>query len=120
MASYSAFLKAMRMSEQQVWEMTTNRTDQTTFDKHYPVKLAASVIHGVGLFSERVFNPGDYICPSRVLDKRTPAGRYMNHDENANTEMVWAADKKTIDVFASKSIKPGDELTTDYFKNANL
>jgi len=120
MASYLDFLKEMRMSEDQVWGITTNPTDQIGFDKHYPLKLAASSIHGVALFSERVFQPGDYVCPARVLDKRTPAGRYMNHHPKANTKMVWSEDHSSINVYATKVIQPGDELTTDYFKNVNL
>ena len=118
--SYKDFLKAVGITSEQAWEMTNNTDDIIEFDKEYALELSASDIHGLGLFSTQSFKTGDLICPSRTFGKRTPAGRYINHSATPNTHMVFDRGGQVINVIASKNIKRGEELTSNYFSNLSL
>jgi hypothetical protein len=52
------------------------------------VHVAESETHGMGLFSSVPYVRGDLICPARIGDNRTIAGRYTNHAFHPNAEIV--------------------------------
>lgn len=102
-------------TREELWAISENWSDQIPFDKNYDVEVKDSKIHGKGLFAMKKFVPGEVICPARIGDKRTPAGRYSNHSGNPNAEMK--ASMGTLFVIAKKAILEGEEILTDYFFN---
>lgn len=118
MASYEEFLRSVGITASQVWEMSNNSTDRVPFNGKYPVKVCPSDIHGVGLFATRDMDSGERICPARLYDKRTPAGRFINHSGEPNTYMEVT--KQGFYLVAREKIRSGDELTSDYLNNNML
>ncbi len=85
----------------------------------WPVMVADSPIEGRGLFATAPIAAGMLICPGRVSDKRTPAGRYTNHSATPNARAVLRPNGD-VDLVAVREIagcrggQPGDEITLDY------
>lgn len=113
--SYEAFISSIGMDQTEVNSIVQNTDDQVAFDKDYLAIIAPSEIHGSGLFTQVDIPAGKAICPARVGNFRTPAGRYMNHSATPNTYMEIFAD--SIQVVASENILKGAELTTNYASN---
>jgi hypothetical protein len=100
------------MNQKEVDEIVKNTDDQIPFDKDYFVVIRPSKIHGSGLFTQVDIPAGKTICPGRVGNFRTPAGRYINHSATPNTYMKIFAN--SIDVVAAENILKGSELTSNY------
>jgi hypothetical protein len=118
MGDYEDFLRSVGLTAQQVWEISNNSTDRIPFDRDYAVVVLPSDIQGLGLFSAKCIDIGESICPATVGDKRTPAGRYMNHSAYPNTHLEYTKDG--FYVVAKENIGDGDELTVDYKNNLKL
>lgn len=118
MGDYEDFLRSVGLTAQQVWEISNNSTDRIPFDRNYAVVVLPSDIQGLGLFSAKCIDIGESICPATLGDKRTPAGRYMNHSAYPNTHLEYT--KGGFYVVAKKNIEDGDELTVDYRNNLKL
>ena len=118
MGDYEDFLRSVGLTAQQVWEISNNSTDRIPFDRDYAVVVLSSDIQGLGLFSAKCIDIGESICPATVGDKRTPAGRYMNHSAYPNTHLEYTKDG--FYVVAKENIEDGDELTVDYKNNLKL
>ena len=76
------------------------------------VEIADSTISGKGLFAMADFEDGQVICKSRIGNNRTIAGRYANHEISPNAMM--AADGGDINLVATRYIRAGEEITTNY------
>ena len=70
----------------------------------------------MGLFALEPFAAGDRICPARIGDQRTPAGRFCKHSTMPNTEMV-ATEHGDMELIALRPITAGEELVNDYYQN---
>ena len=98
-------------------ERADNMTDLPTGS--YKVKVGDSRIEGKGLFATADIQPDEVICPGRLGDLRTIAGRYTNHSPRPNARPVryGATD---IYLVATRPIAgclgghDGEEITIDY------
>ena len=87
--------------------------DYTEIDcETYGFEVRDSSIDGLGFFATREFSSNDKIAPARVWFERTQAGRYVNHSDSPNAEMV--IDGTSIVLVAKCDIKIGDEVTINY------
>lgn len=81
------------------------------------VQVGKSAIHGKGLFATANIEKGTMI-PARINDKRTPAGRYINHAKHPNCEAVDVNGdvymRALRDIHGNKGGLLGEELTADY------
>jgi hypothetical protein len=109
-----------------VRKMSENLADQTPFPHgSYKVMVSDSKIEGKGLFATGNIKAGELICPARVGNKRTPAGRFTNHAKNPNA-IVVLRDNGDIDLIAKKAIDGcrggnlGEEITIDYRQSVRL
>ena len=103
-----------------VRRISENTEDQTPFPQgDYKVMVGPSIIEGKGLFATAPIAANEIIVPTRLGDKRTPAGRYTNHSKTPNAEMVLA-DSGNVYLFALRPIEGckggdlGEEITVDY------
>ena len=77
------------------------------------VAVAASPIHGQGMFAKVDFDDGQLIAPARVSGKRTPAGRFTNHSPQPNAVFV-PLPGGDLNMVASRHISAGEEVVIDY------
>lgn len=109
---YQNLLSEIELTEDQIQEIV-NTDDLTDMPEGYGhVYTALSVIEGTGLFTSKNIRKGDVICPVRVLEKRTIAGRYSNHALHANA--LPYSENGILYIIANSDIKKGDEITTNY------
>jgi hypothetical protein len=108
-SSYKKVLKDNGLTEKEVQEQV-NRDDVMTGIPN--VYTAKSKIHGIGCFTSRAVRKGNIICPARIRDKRTIAGRYSNHAENHNAYSVALSDSFIL--VARRDIKKDEEITLNY------
>lgn len=88
------------------------------FSDHVDVTLGdvfvqESEIEGFGMFAGRAFSAGEHVTCARVQDRRTLAGRTINHSCLANVVFVPDQEGGLI-VTAIKPIQEGEEITVDY------
>tara|TARA_R110000823_G_C15803419_1_gene487413 strand:+ start:42 stop:878 length:837 start_codon:yes stop_codon:yes gene_type:complete len=76
------------------------------------VCVMPSKIEGNGLFATKFIESGSEICPARINDKRTPAGRYTNHGFQENAEIKLSNGNAFI--VAKTDIHNGEEITLNY------
>jgi hypothetical protein len=116
---YVKALEDLGATQQQAVALSEESFDLIPFPSGtYKVKVGHSKRQGRGLIATANIAPAETICPTRIGDKRTPAGRYTNHSANPNARMVIVKD--TIYLVALRPIKgcaggfDGDEITVDY------
>lgn len=122
---YELVLQEFGFTPEQVKEQVENLDDQIPFPfGGYKVQRAPSDIAGEGLFATANIKRGEIICPSRIGEKRTPAGRYVNHSANPNCVMVEQFGDVYLvaltDISGCRGGLVGDELTTNYRDNIKL
>lgn len=104
-------------TEEELWKISTNHEDQIDFPNDVDhIKIKSSKIHGSGVFSNKKILTGETICPARIGNMRTPAGRYCNHHADANAKMETASDGNVM-LVALRDISVGEEIVTDYYFN---
>jgi hypothetical protein len=108
---YHLTIKKHGFNHEDVVKISENTSDQIIFNMDYGVEVKDSPIQGKGLFATKDFKEG-VICPARLTDMRTPAGRYTNHAMHPNCKMI--THDGDVYLKAIKPIKQGDELTIDY------
>jgi SET domain len=118
MNEYEKALYELGLDAETVEEMSKSQHDVIPFNKDFGVAVEQSKIHGNGLFAKRFFHAWMVICPARVSNRRTPAGRYINHEEYSNAVMIRL--NQDMFVLSVREIKPGDEVTVDYRQSYNL
>jgi hypothetical protein len=112
-SDYQLLLQDMNMTEKQVREVVDNENDMIELGLDFDfLEVAESKIQGKGLFSKLDLLEGNPVCPSRVKDKRTIAGRYTNHSFHPNCKMV--VEESHVMLVATKFIAAGQELTVNY------
>lgn len=111
---YARFLEEYSLTQTQVTALVENEADQMSMPSGInTLERRESVIEGEGLFACQDFADGDLIAPVRIGDRRTPAGRYINHSSRPNCRFV-AMPNGDLLAHACVSIRHGDEVTVDY------
>lgn len=85
-----------------------------------------SKISGRGLFAKKNYKKGDFVL-TNFRKENNIASRYfeidfsqsadsilINHSETPNVEIKFNAAKNQLESFATKDIKDGEEITSDY------
>ncbi|MCK5609379.1 SET domain-containing protein-lysine N-methyltransferase [Candidatus Pacearchaeota archaeon] len=108
---YKLLVNQTSMTESEIREQVEN-IDDICFDKQNGIYIDPSKIEGKGVYSRWTFKQGDFICLSRIGDKRTLAGRYTNHALYANSEMVVR--EKNVELTAIRDIEQDEEITVNY------
>jgi len=109
---YDDFLKECGLSEKIVYAIAINMEDHIDFPKDYSIERKLSNIAGYGMFTTRKFRAWEMICPGRIFNKRTLAGRGINHSDNPNT--VCVRFENDLYFVAKINIIKDEELTADY------
>jgi len=124
-ADFEKAISEYGFSKESVKEISENHSDLIDLPfGQYKIKVGSSTIEGKGLFATADIQPGEVIAPSRIGDKRTIAGRYVNHSLNPNAEMVLT--ETGMDLVATMEINgcrggyDGEEITTDYRQALSL
>lgn len=111
---YAAFLDEYGLTQELVTRLVENQSDQIPMPASVDaLERRTSPIHGFGMFARRDFAEGELIAPARIGEKRTPAGRYLNHSGIPNCRFV-ALPNGDLMAHACLPIRRGDEVTVDY------
>jgi len=116
-ADYNRVLIEYGFTEEIVREQSKFVDDQIDIDGDYGVAVRPSLIQGQGLYSAKSFKTGDVIMPARIDDKRTIAGRYINHSFAPNC--IIKQNGANFDLIALSDLCE-EEITTDYRTNLDL
>ena len=111
-ADYQLFLEQLGVDQPTMDAIVTIENDLVDMPEGHDVELKESPVHGIGMFATRYFFAGEVICPGRLDGKRTPAGRYINHSQDANVMPYKFGDD--LYVIALKDVGVGNELFIDY------
>ena len=109
---FTLLLEEYGISAETAREQTENKADRVRIDlEKYEVHIADSDIEGKGVWPNKVFKSGDIIGPAKLGDYRTQLGRYTNHSNYPNAEMIM----QDGDIFlvATQTIEKV-EIVTDY------
>jgi len=113
-ADYQRILRETGFTAQERRLISENPEDQIPMPEGFNVTVSKSRIEGNGLFATVNFSSGEIIAPARIKDKRTPAGRFINHSVKPNAEMKLRGD--TIFAVAKRDISEGEEITVYYLQ----
>ncbi len=90
-----------------------NTDDLTVMsDEYNHIYIKESGIDGLGLFSSLDIKGGDIICPMRIGNNRTIAGRYSNHSIKPNAKALFVDGSPVL--YALTNIGKNEEITCDY------
>lgn len=109
---YDLFLNQLGTTQEIMDSVVQNHSDLIDMPDGFFVELKPSVIHGMGMFATKNFEPGELVCPGRIDGKRTPAGRFTNHSPKYNIVPEKVGDD--IIAIAFRKIYAGEELLVDY------
>jgi SET domain len=87
--------------------------DQIPFPYEVKVMTGRSKVDGIGMFATEAIKVGDILAPASISGRRTPAGRYTNHSNNPNAEMV-RHNVDNILLIACQDIPESAEVFVDY------
>lgn len=93
--------------------------DIVPFEDGVRATVERSPIDGYGLIATDRVIRGHWIAPVRVAGQLTPAGRYTNHAQHANSQVV-ATPLGDLHLIALREISAGEEITNDYRHNARV
>ena len=111
--TYSEFLKESGLTQHQVQEMTD--FDNIMVDPSIEgTKVKWSSIHEKGMFATKEFTRGDIVGKALYDYERSNLGRYTNHSDEPNMEVVIVELGVELEMHAIKDIQIGDELTVCY------
>ena len=111
-ADYEYFLNEIGLSHDEM-EKIVNTDDVVSLPVGYEhIEINNSSISGKGLFTTKEIKAGSLICPVRLKEKRTVAGRYSNHALHSNTKPVVEDD--VFYIMATKDIQSNEEITMNY------
>jgi len=100
------------LSEEVVKELSEDISDLIDQPSDDSIEVKESSIDGLGVFSLKPIKAGERIAIGRIGDKRTQAGRYVNHSDLPNAKPIIEED---MGIFvALVDINEGDEITADY------
>jgi SET domain len=110
---YQALLMEFKLRDKDI-QRITGRTDDIVDWYSDDWYLFPSAVAGSGVFAAHDFAAGDLIGPARLSGKRTPLGRFVNHSNEPNAEIVIRGDDLYLK--ALTSCLRHEELFTDYRK----
>ena len=117
---FSLFIKELGLPTEIVDAVIINLADQIPMPEGInTLKIAKSEIEGVGMFSVEDVKAGFIFAPARLNDKRTPAGRYINHSIKPNSAFIQAP-KGDLYVRAMRDIAANEEVTISYRQAAQV
>lgn len=124
---YNNLLKEYGFTESQVRAVSENQEDQIPFPPDWPCSTTVreSPIEGRGLFLNWPVGKDFVVAPARLMGKRTPAGRYVNHSAQPNC-VYRMLDNGDIYLVSNREIRGcrggdfGEELTVDYRQSLSL
>lgn len=124
---YELMLYEYDLTEETVREQSENKEDQMEMPEEWRsiVSIRPSPIEGKGMFLSLAVDKNVVIAPARMGEKRTPAGRYVNHSANPNCAYV-KADNGDVYLMSIRPIEGcrggghGEELTVDYRQGLSL
>lgn len=109
---YQQLLAELELTEEQMQEIVTVDDLVDLPEDYSHIYISESHLSGKGLFSTIDISEGELICPTRLGDNRTIAGRYSNHALVANTKPVIVDGKFYIQ--ACRCIPANEEITMNY------
>lgn len=110
---YAELLNELGVTEETVNKQSLISIDMVEMPGNFNhIYKAKSPINGFGLFSRQDINLGDMICPARIKQCRTIAGRFANHSDSPNAKPLL--DGENIIYQALEIIKAGSEITINY------
>lgn len=113
-ADYTRFLAEYGLTQDFVTRLVENTADQIPMPAAIrSLELRESPIEGRGMFAMHDIADGELIAPARLGDKRTPAGRHINHSRKPNS-MFSPMPNGDLMLYAIEPIRRGDEVTIDY------
>lgn len=112
LTDYQELLVQLQLTEEQMQEIVTVEDIVDLPEAYSHIYVSESRLSGKGLFSKLDIKEGDLVCPTRIGDSRTIAGRYSNHALVANTKPVVVDNQFFIQ--ASRNIPTGEEITMNY------
>ena len=118
MNDYEKFLQECELTEESVREqMKQVPVILDLFSDN--IYLDKSPLEGIGVFTKKAFNKGDYLGEAVVNVKgsflKTEIGRFVNHSCKPNCTIDW--ENNSFAVYANKDLKEKEELTMDYIVN---
>lgn len=79
------------------------------------VQVAASKLHGKGLFVKRAVRKDERLCIGVTEEgMRTVWARYLNHCAPATAYLLYDADTRRYHITSAAPLKPHDEVCVDY------
>lgn len=116
---YANLLNELKITDHLVRTQSMITIDMVEMPEEYDnIYIDNSAIEGTGLFSSKEIANGATICPARINENRTIAGRYANHSDNPNAKPLFVG--KDIYYKALESITPGSEITINYRDSLKL
>lgn len=83
------------------------------------IQIKDSKIEGKGVFTQSVFNKGDFIGLAHTNGQpSTKLGEFHNHSYKPNAESVLLGNDRFL--VAKRKLKPNEEITVDYTKQPEL
>lgn len=91
----------------------------------HPYRIVNSPIEGKGYFLTADAGSGDILAPAKIEEKRTPAGRYVNHSNTPNARMFPCEDGGIYlvaikDIYGCRGGDNGQEVTVNYRESVKL
>jgi hypothetical protein len=122
---FRKMIEDLNITENQIQTESENENDQIPMPYgNYKFAVGKSSIHGKGIFASAPITKREIIGPATVNGKRTPIGRFTNHSDTPNAEIVM--ENGIVYLIALKNLRgctggqAGDEITADYRKNRQL
>jgi hypothetical protein len=117
-ADHFIFMEEFGLAYDAVEAMVSDPTDQIRVDSAI-TRVLPSPIHGKGLFVTAPVAAGSVVCPARLDEKRTQAGRFVNHSIAPNCVMTPRSNGDIdlvalVDLEGCKGGSMGVELTVNY------
>lgn len=110
-SEFSNMCDDLGMTEKEI--RVASETDESLIDwKADPIEIRSSSIEGQGVFVTKDVKVGQIIALARDGNKRTFAGRYVNHSNNPNSSGI--VEQGNGYFIATKDIKNGEEVTANY------
>jgi hypothetical protein len=116
---YQHFLIEYGLTQELVTQLVENEFDQIGFPGWVAIEVRDSSIQGVGMFATKTIDKDEIIAPVRIGDKRTPAGRFINHSPNPNVAFKPSIDGG-LDMYALRVLRQDEELLVDYRQAMNV
>lgn len=108
---YARLLEETGISEETVRSQSECVDDQIHFESDN-IAISESEIQGRGVFATKDFPENTEVVPTRIENKRTPAGRFTNHSIDPNAKMELRGN--SVLLVTTKAVKSGEELTVNY------